>query len=108
MLLKVGRHLRPRPSFKLIVAREEGESNFLLGYRKSYTHLFTVSHGGPLVLVDGQAGEDDLQLAARIAARFSQGRDADQVEVALVENGEERRILVQPLPAAELPQEWYL
>ncbi len=33
MLLKVGRHLRPRPHFKLIVAREEGESEYLGHYR---------------------------------------------------------------------------
>lgn len=108
MLLKVGRHLRPQPQFKLIVAREEGESNFLHGYRKSYTHLFPVSHSGPLVLLDGQAGEDGLQLAARIVARYSQGRNAEQVEVALVENGTERRLSVPPLPAAEIPKEWYI
>jgi len=33
MLLKVGRHIRPAPHFKLIVSREEGETNFLEGYR---------------------------------------------------------------------------
>ena len=31
MLLKVGRHLRPRPNFKIIVGREEGENRFLEG-----------------------------------------------------------------------------
>ncbi|MFP5383438.1 MAG: tRNA (5-methylaminomethyl-2-thiouridylate)-methyltransferase, partial [Gammaproteobacteria bacterium] len=39
LLLKVGRHLRPAPHYKLIVAREDGENNFLMGYRKQFTHL---------------------------------------------------------------------
>jgi hypothetical protein len=32
MMLKVGRHIRPNPRFKMIVAREEGEVKFLEGY----------------------------------------------------------------------------
>jgi tRNA-specific 2-thiouridylase len=109
MLLKVGRHLRPRPNFKLIVGREEGENRFLEGYRKQFTHLRTVSHGGPLVLLDGEPSDDDLELAARIAARFSQGRQADRVDVELNERGgPTRTISVHPLPAAEVCREWYV
>ena len=47
MLLKVGRHLRPKPHFKVIIAREEGEGNFLLGYRKQYISIISLSHSGP-------------------------------------------------------------
>ncbi|MES9929161.1 MAG: tRNA (5-methylaminomethyl-2-thiouridylate)-methyltransferase, partial [Candidatus Thiodiazotropha sp. 6PDIVS] len=53
MLLKVGRHLRPASHYKVIIAREEGESNFLQGYRKIFPHIKTTSHGGPLALIDG-------------------------------------------------------
>jgi len=72
LLLKIGRHLRPRPNFKLIVGREEGENNFLNGYRRDFTHLFCVSHAGPLALVDGSANDADLDFAARLLARFGQ------------------------------------
>lgn len=110
VLLKVGRHLRPRAHFKLIVSREEGENNFLRGYRRRFAHLETRSHGGPLVLVDGALeNDDDALLAARIAARFSQGRDAAEVEVALTDlAGTERQLRVRPLPSEELPQDWYV
>lgn len=110
MLLKVGRHLRPRPNFKLIIAREEGENNFLQGYRRQYTHLEPVSHVGPLCLLDGQAGEDDLQLAARLVARFSRGREAATVTVAVAEAGgaERRELAVPPLSAEQVPQDWYI
>ena len=109
MLLKVGRHLRPRPHFKLVVAREEGESNYLQGYRRSFPHLEVVSHGGPFTLVDGELMEGDLELAARIVARYSQGRDSDAVEVEFGGvPGDTRRLVVSPLPPSEIPGGWML
>ncbi len=109
MLLKVGRHLRPRPEFKLIVGREEGENNYLEGYRKQYTSLRTLSHAGPLALIDGRYDAAGLELAARLVARFSQGRDADEVLVEINEPGETpRQCPVRPLPADEIPKAWYL
>ena len=42
MLLKVGRHIRPNASFKLIIAREEGENQFLSGYKRQFQTINTV------------------------------------------------------------------
>jgi tRNA U34 2-thiouridine synthase MnmA/TrmU len=108
MLLKVGRHLRPRPHFKMIVAREEGEVRFLEGYRKQFIHLRTVSHSGPLTLIEGETNDDDLALAAAIAARFSQGRDADTVEVSVHRGEQTDSLRVRPLPADQVQLAWYV
>ena len=109
MLLKVGRHLRPRPHFKLIIAREEGENRFLQGYRKQFTYLESVSHNGPLVLVDGDVGEADLALAACATARFGQGRDAKHVQVQVTgPDGCSKVLAVTPLPGGAIPDEWYV
>lgn len=109
MLLKIGRHLRPCPEFKLIVAREEGESNFLEGYRRDYTTVRPISHLGPLSIVDGECDEAGLELAARIVARFSQGRAEPEVELEVVPVGEApRRLRVVPIAADDLPRAWYL
>ncbi len=110
MLLKVGRHLRPRPHFKLIIAREEGENRFLQGYRRAFTHLEPVTHPGPLCLLDGEASDEDLQLAARLVARFSRGREAPSVTVAVAGAGgaDRRELSVPPLPVEQVPQEWYI
>ncbi len=109
MLLKVGRHLRPRMSFKLIVARDEGENNFLHGYRDQYVHLFPTSHKGPLVLINGEMDSDDVQLAARLTARFSQGRDSAEVSIAVRDtDGAEQVLKVRPLQPQEIPAHWYL
>ena len=109
MLLKVGRHIRPAPHYKLIVGREEGENRFLAGYRRRFTHLRTVSHEGPLTLVDGRLDADDATLAARIVARYSQGRSADEVVVRVRRaDGAERELRVAPLLPEALPAAWHV
>jgi tRNA-specific 2-thiouridylase len=109
MLLKVGRHIRPRPNYKLIVSREEGENKFLSGYRKNYTRIETESCGGPLTLVDGDASDEDLVTASRIVARFSQGKNEDSVTVKITYiNGDEKIMAVPPMPPSEIRQEWYV
>ena len=109
MLLKVGRHIRPRPHFKVIISREEGEGNFLAGYRKQYPSLSITSHGGPLALLDGDVDADDVELAARIIGRYSQGRDASEISLEYRDcSGERRELHVRPFHPDELPSEWLL
>jgi len=109
MLLKVGRHLRPSPNYKLLIGREEGENNYLEGYKNQFTHIRINSHKGPLTLLDGKADDTELTLAARIAARYSQGRTADKVEVTVHQtDGVNKVLLVEPLPAYEIQKSWHV
>jgi tRNA U34 2-thiouridine synthase MnmA/TrmU len=110
MLLKVGRHIRPDASFKLIIAREEGENRFLSGYRKQFQSIKTVSHAGPLALIEGsELSEDQLSLACAITARFSKGKDQDSVELLYSNRDtDSKAVRVKPITAAEIPQKWYI
>ena len=109
MLLKVGRHLRPRPHFKLIIGREEGENNYLSGYQREFVSMSTISHPGPLALVDGEVSDADLDLGARILARYSQGRDAASVDVEVkYRNGDTRCLHVEPFSPLDIAQEWHV
>jgi tRNA U34 2-thiouridine synthase MnmA/TrmU len=109
MLLKVGRHIRPAQNFKLIVAREEGEVNFMQGYRNRFISIKTTSHSGPLVLIDGQPSDEDLQLAARITARYSKGKQADQVELEVCRPDQDTmQVKVKPMPVSGIPEAWYV
>jgi tRNA-specific 2-thiouridylase len=109
MLLKVGRHIRPSEHFKLIVGREEGENKFLEGYRKQFVYLRSTSHTGPLVLIDGEISEPDLELAARITARFGHGKTAEQVDIeAVYPDGHVQQLQVSPLPPDQLKENWYI
>ena len=109
MLLKIGRHLRPHPSFKLIIGREEGENRFLEGYRHRFVHLWALEHKGPLALVQGDVDEAGLDLACAITARFGQGRCEARVRMAVGgPGGSTRERDVAPLPAHALAADWYL
>jgi tRNA U34 2-thiouridine synthase MnmA/TrmU len=109
MLLKVGRHLRPAPHYKLIISREEGENHYLGGYQNEFITIRTLSHGGPVTLVDGSPSDDDLRFAARIVARYGQGRDADAVTLSITPpGGVATETTVHPLPAADIPQSWHV
>ncbi len=109
MLLKVGRHIRPKPNFKLIVSREEGENNFLRGYKKEFTSIHTVSHGGPLTLLEGTFDKNDIKLAAQIVARYSGGKVADKVTVEVENyNGTSFVMDVTPMQPHEVKEEWHV
>jgi len=110
MLLKVGRHIRPSTAFKLIIAREEGETRYLSGYRRQYQTIKTVSHAGPLALIEGdRLDPEQLELACAITARFSQGRDADSVELCFSDREQSSQsVHVRPLRAEQIPAEWVI
>lgn len=109
VLLKVGRHLRITPACKVIVGREDGENRYLAGYRHRFTSLEALGHEGPMALVDGAAGDDDLTLAARIVARYGQGRMTPEVQVQIAHpdgTGEVRT--VAPLRPDAIDPAWQL
>ena len=110
MLLKIGRHLRPADHFKMIISREEGETRFLEGYRKQFIYIKILSHAGPMTLLDGSdISAEEIYLAATIAARYSQGRDEDEVTVLVGQLGKEpREMKVVPKKADEIEKEWLL
>jgi len=109
MLLKVGRHLRPASHYKIIISREEGENHYLSGYRNEFISLETKSHNGPIALIDGAPGKEDIEFAASIVARYSQGRDADQVQVEVrMLDGSLRELNVRPLAAGDIISTWHV
>ena len=113
LLLKIGRHIRPMPHFKVIVGREEGENNYLEGYRREFAHLRVMGHEGPLTLIDGpELTEADKLTAAKIAARYSDGLHANEVTVhyfrALQPDTPSEVFTVKPFTAEEVPVTWHI
>lgn len=109
VLLKIGRHIRPAPHYKLIVGREEGENRYLRGFRHKFPHMITLSHTGPMCLVDGELSNDERKAAARVLARYSRGREADEVTVRYTDtSGVAEEFAVEPLAPYDLPREWFL
>ncbi|MFV2032771.1 MAG: tRNA (5-methylaminomethyl-2-thiouridylate)-methyltransferase, partial [Gammaproteobacteria bacterium] len=110
MLLKVGRHIRPSQSFKLIIAREEGETRFLSGYKNQFQTIKTVSHAGPLTLIEGKKlDQRQIELACAITARYSKGRNSESVELLFSDHEQSaQQVHIKPLAANEIRPEWYI
>jgi hypothetical protein len=109
MLLKIGRHIRPSPHYKIIISREEGEGHYLSGYRKQYITLRCVSHTGPLAMIDGTVKDEDLQLVAQIVARYGKGRTEPEVKMQIqYPDGQLKVLTVTPLLAEDMKKAWYV
>lgn len=109
MLLKVGRHIRYKPEYKLIIGREEGENNYLNGYKNQFIHVYSSSHQGPLILIDGDFDKADEDFTAQILGRFTQGENAESVTMVFnYLDGTSKEVVVRPMPADEIKKEWYI
>lgn len=109
ILLKTGRQLRLKPHYKLIIARDEAESNFLMGYRKQFIHMQVSTHRGPIILIEGQPTDEDLITCARLAGRFCSGRNELEVQVNLCRpDGLSETLTVAPMLAEDFSPDWYL
>ncbi len=110
IILKAGRHIRPNNNkYKLIIGRDMGENNFLQGYRKEFISMAAKNHRGPLALIDGKANTSDIEYAAKIVARFCDGKDEDIVTMEVRQlDGQFNELKVKPLLADEVNKEWYV
>lgn len=109
MLLKVGRHLRPAPNFKLIIGREQGENNYLQGYRKQFDSMIPISHIGPIMLIDGQTNQQDLRLAAQILGRYSDCPTSDSFICEFrTQEGTTTPFEVKAFSPDEISPSWYV
>ncbi|THB65270.1 MAG: tRNA (5-methylaminomethyl-2-thiouridylate)-methyltransferase [Gammaproteobacteria bacterium] len=111
MLMNAGRHIRPSPDFKLIIARENSETQFLKRFRESHASAVIANHSGPITIVDGQIkSEADARLILAITARFGKGRDCEQVngKITFADGSEQDYADIAPIADSEIKQEWYV
>jgi len=108
-LLKIGRHLRIKPNLKLIIGRDEKENNFLEKFSTQFISLQSQNHPGALVLIDGIVDPKELGFAARIAAYFSKGKTAENVEILIHYPDTNIQLLtIKPLSVSEIHKEWHI
>jgi tRNA U34 2-thiouridine synthase MnmA/TrmU len=80
-LLSLGRHLRLPSGYKTIVGRNEKENDFLGTHGSKGVLLTTVDHPGPTTLILGRPAWEEIELAARITAGYSDGKREPVVRV---------------------------
>jgi tRNA-specific 2-thiouridylase len=95
--LRVGRHLRLHDSVKIIVGRNERDNALLEGGAELYDLVLKVEEiPGPTVLIPFTAPEEYIQMAATIAARYSDSGPDDLVTLRLRSPRGSRHITVTP------------
>ena len=85
-LLAVGRHLRLLSGRKVVVGRHERENDYIGTCGVEGVLLTTLDHPGPTTLVVGgdarnALAREEIELAARITAGYSDGQDEPAVRV---------------------------
>ena len=109
ILLKTGRHLAPHAKYKIIIGRNEIENEILQNFSSQYVCLFPISHNGPLVLLDGFFNTEDINLAARITARYSSGRSSELVKIKVQSiDGATETLDVIPISPEKINADWFL
>ncbi|MCK4915716.1 MAG: hypothetical protein KAS89_06065, partial [Candidatus Eisenbacteria sp.] len=99
-ILKLGRHFRLSAKAKVVVGRDEHENRKLGNELRSGDHALEISgQPGPLTMVRGDAGEEELAVAASITSRYgkSGGRSATTVLCRRVGDGAMVSIRVGPV-----------
>ncbi len=97
-LLRLGRHFRISPGVKLVVGRNREENERLAEFARDRIVLEFPNVPGPTALIEGTPTEAELELAARIAARYSDAAPGGSVVVEVTEEADTRTLEVTPLP----------
>lgn len=99
LLLHVGRHFRLSPGVKLVAGRREAENVYLEKEWSREWLAFPLDAPGATVLVQGEATAEELEIAAAVAARYSDAKTQVKVRIALRRAGEER--IFEAAPASD-------
>ena len=86
-LLAVGRHLRLPSGQKIVVGRHERENEYLEAHDVAGARMRAVDYPGPTALAPGLPAPEETELAARVTAGYSDGKDEPTVQVEVWQSG---------------------
>ncbi len=101
-LTKYGRHFRISHRVKAVVGRDEQENAHLERLAGAKWQLRALDYQGPLTLVEEEANQEELSLAAELTARYSDGKHQPKVRVLAQKRGKELLFTVTPLQDEEV------
>ncbi len=106
--LKWGRHFRINKNFKIIIGRDENESNKLIDLAENDDIVFELKDfEGPTVVLKGKnPSEEELLIAANLAKRYSKHRNKDNIVIVSWKSSDKKTI--KEILATEIPEETLL
>ena len=96
-LTMYGRHFRISPKVKIIVGRDESDNIVLEKFTKGRWVLQAIDFKGPLTLIIGNPHKAEIEQAARLTARYCDGKYESKVRIEAIKEGERLIHLVNPL-----------
>ncbi len=107
-LLKLGRHFRISRSGKVVVGRDQAENELLERHTEGRWTFKVMGHEGPLTLLEGDSNAEDIERAAALTARYSDGKSEPRLEVSCRRpDGKVETMTVSP-PPEESVKRWQL
>ena len=106
-LLKIGRHFRLSPNIKLVVGRHEDDNQKIQAFSQDGDLLMkALGTPGPLSLLRGGSGNEEIEKAAAITVRYGKAKDLKNVEVQYRRVGEDvdRSLLISPVSEGEIKE----
>lgn len=96
-LLRVGRHFRINDHAKVIVGRDEVDNEKIRQYaKKEHFMLEALGTGSPITLLITSNGEQSINDAAALTARYCGKRKEPEVEVTCINEGDGRKFIISP------------
>lgn len=106
-LLRYGRHFRTEDNGRVIISRTGDETALIKKLLTKDDLVFLPkSHTGAMGIIIGSATEKDKEIACRLVARYSKGRDLEQVTIKFGNNGTnfKNELTVKPATEKELEE----
>jgi hypothetical protein len=85
----------------VVVGRNERENEALARFAEGRVRIDPIDAMGPTALVEGDPAENEVALAAGLAARYCDHRPGETLRMRIVEGGDERELTVEPLSPSD-------
>lgn len=95
-LLKLGRHFRLSDRLKVIVGRHEVDNDILQEHLSGKWRAAVREYKGPVVLIEGEPSEQQLEQIAQLAVSYTKGKNAERVSVDFYREDEQRVVSIIP------------
>ncbi|RUM61353.1 MAG: hypothetical protein DSY66_02485 [Persephonella sp.] len=103
-LLTTGRHFRLKTKTKVIISRNEGEGNFLRGFKNRYCFFEPIGKGAVAIvkpLNNRELTEEEIKEIANLIARYSKTDENNQIKVKYTSPDGKEGVVVGKRPVDE-------
>ena len=108
-ILNYGRHFRINDRVKIISTRNEEELKVIeLLIRKDDLVFDALKFNGSKVILEGSPVDEDIKLAAKIAARYSKGKDEKEIDVKFKKAKDDKYNIIRVSPAKDAEIDMFL